>query len=137
MALSYVPYLADGVTDIFNIPFPYISKSHIQVRINGVLDNNVTFLTDATVKTSSMPPDGVIVEVRRVTPNSALLVDFADGSLLSEDDLDLFALQTLYVMQETQDFGEGKLSLDSAINQWDADGKRITNMADGIDPMMR
>jgi hypothetical protein len=133
MALSYVPYLADGVTDIFNIPFPYISKSHIQVRINGVLDNNVTFLTDATLKTSTMPPDGVIVEVRRVTPNTALLVDFADGSLLSEDDLDLFALQTLYVMQETQDFGEGKLSLDSAINQWDADGKRITNMADGID----
>lgn len=134
MALSFVQYLGDGATDTFNIPFPYLSQGHIQVKIDGVLDNNITFLTSATVQTSSIPGNGAIVEVRRVTPNETPLVDFTDGSLLSEEDLDRFALQTLYVMQETLDAGQGKLGLDTAINQWDADGKRITNLADGIDP---
>lgn len=134
MSLSFVQYTGDGTTDTFNIPFPYLNKSHIQVRINGVLDTGTTFPTDATVKTSDVPAGDSLVEVRRVTPNTSALVDFEDGSLLSENDLDLLALQTLYVMQETLDAGQGKMGLDTSINHWDADGKRITNMADGFGP---
>ncbi len=133
MALSFVQYTGDGATDTFNIPFPYISPTHIEVRIDGVLDEGITFPTGFTVKTTAVPPPDVIVEVRRITPNSSLLVDFNDGSLLSENDLNLLALQTLYVMQETLDAGQGKMGLNTAINHWDADGKRITNVAEGTE----
>lgn len=131
MALSYIQYPADGVTDTFNIPFPFISKSHIQVKVNGVLDATVTFPTASTVKTSTMPPNGVIVEVRRVTPNTSRLVDFADGSLLGESDLDLSALQAFYIAQELLDTLAVTLG-QNAVLQWDAQNKRITNVADGI-----
>jgi hypothetical protein len=130
MALSFIQYPANGVTDTFNIPFPYLSKSHIQVKVNGVVDAGITFPTDATVKTSTVPTNGAIVEVRRVTPNSNRLVDFADGSLLGEGDLDQSALQNFYVMQEVTDNVDSRLPL-GADNTWDAQSKRIQNVADG------
>jgi hypothetical protein len=127
MPLSFIQYPANGSTDTFNIPFSYLSKSHIQVKVNGVIDSAVTFPTDATVKTSTMPPNGVIVEVRRITPNTTRLVDFADGSLLGEGDLDKSSLQTFYVMQEVTDNVDNRLPLDSD-NTWDAQSKRIKNV---------
>ncbi len=133
MPLSFVQYTGDGVTDTFNIPFGYISKTDIQVRVDGVLDNGITFPTSATVKTSTIPASGAIVDVRRVTPNTSRLVDFEDGSLLSEEDLDQSALQTFYVMQEVFDDLTNRLALNST-NVWDALNKRITNVADGVDP---
>jgi len=131
MPLSFVQYTADGVTDTFNIPFPYISTSHLQIKVNGVLDSGVTFPTSSTVKTSSMPPNSAIVEVRRVTPNTTRLVDFADGSLLGESDLDLSALQAFYISQEVTDDLTNRLGIDST-NQYDAGNRVIKNLAPGV-----
>ncbi len=130
MPLSFVQYTANGSTDTFNIPFAYISKSHIQVRVNGVLDSTITFPTASTVKTSTMPPNGAIVEVKRVTPNTTRLVDFQDGSLLGEGDLDTSATQNFYVMQETTDALDNKLGIDST-NKYDAGNRVIKNVANG------
>lgn len=130
MALSFIQYTANGTTDTFNIPFAYLSKTHLQVKVNGVVDSGITFPTDATVKTATMPPNGAIVEVRRVTPNTSRLVDFTDGSLLGEADLDKSALQNFYVMQEVTDNVDSRLPL-GANNTWDAQNKRIQNVADG------
>jgi hypothetical protein len=71
------------------------------------------------------------VEVRRVTLNTSRLVDFSDGSLLGEGDLDKSALQVFYIAQELVDTLAATLGL-NAILQWDAQNKRITNLADGI-----
>lgn len=131
MALSFVQYTADGATDTFNIPFPYISTSHLQVKVNGVLDNGITFPTASTVKTATMPSNGVIVEVRRVTPNTSRLVDFADGSLLGESDLDLSALQAFYISQEVTDDLSSRLGIDST-NKYDAGNRVIKNLAPGV-----
>jgi len=133
MALSSVQYTADGVTDTFNIPFGYLSKTDIQVRVDGILDGSVTFPTDATVKTSAMPTNGAIVEVKRVTPNTNRAVDFQDGSLLSEEDLDQSALQNFYIMQELYDDLGSKLGLTST-NVFDAQNKKIINLATPTDP---
>lgn len=131
MPLSYVQTPANGVTDLFNVPFPYLSRSHVQVKINGVIDTGVTFLTEATLKTSSIPANGTIVEVRRITPRDVRLVDFADGSLLGETVLDKSALQLFYVMQEVLDDLIDRLALNS-LNVWDALGKRLSNLAAGV-----
>ncbi len=134
MALSSVQYTADGVTDTFNIPFGYLSKTDIQVRVDGVLDGSVTFPTDATVQTSAMPNNGAIVEVKRVTPNTNRAVDFQDGSLLSEEDLDQSALQNFYIMQELYDDLGDKLGLTST-NVFDAQNKKIINLALATDSL--
>ncbi|MBK8189219.1 MAG: hypothetical protein IPK79_02080 [Vampirovibrionales bacterium] len=131
MPLSFVQYTADGATDTFNITFPYISTSHIQVKVNGVLDSGITFPTSSTVKTSTIPTAGLIVDVRRITPNTARLVDFQDGSLLSEGDLDKSALQNFYIMQELYDIQGNQLVLNSS-NVYDAQNKRIVNLATAI-----
>ena len=131
MPLSFLQYMADGITDTFSIPFPYLSKTHIQVKVNGVVDAGITFPTDATVKTSTIPVNGIIVEVRRVTINTSRLVDFSDGSLLGEGDLDKSAQQVFYIAQELLDTLAATLGL-NAVLQWDAQNKRITNIADGI-----
>jgi microcystin-dependent protein len=131
MPLSYVQYIADGVTDTFNIPFPYISQTHLFVKINGVDDPDITFPTASTVKTSLIPENGVIVEIRRITPNTSRLVDFQDGSLLSEQDMDRSMDQALFVVQETTDGLDAKLPLDTATNKWDAQNKVIKNIATG------
>lgn len=133
MALSSVQYTADGVTDTFNIPFGYLSKTDIQLRVDGVLDESVTFPTDATVQTSAIPTNGAIVEVKRVTPNTNRAVDFQDGSLLSEEDLDQSALQNFYIMQELYDDLGNKLGLTST-NVFDAQNKKIINLATPTDP---
>ena len=133
MALSFIQYPANGSTDTFNIPFAYLSKSHIQVKVNGIIDAGISFPTDATVKTSTVPPNGVVVEVRRITPNTGRLVDFADGSLLGEGDLDKSALQVFYVMQEVVDDLINRLGV-SSTNVWDALSKRIVNVANGVGP---
>lgn len=130
MTLSFVQYTANGGTDTFNIPFAYINKSHIEVRVNGVLDTAITFPTTSTVKTATMPPSGAIVEVKRVTPNTTRLVDFSDGSLLGEGDLDKSALQNFYVMQEVSDVLANKLGIDST-NQYDVGNRVIKNVANG------
>ncbi|MGD9729993.1 MAG: phage tail fiber protein, partial [Nitrospiraceae bacterium] len=134
MPLSFVQYTADGVTDTFNIPFGYLSKTDIQVRVDNVLDASVTFPTASTVQTSSMPANGAIVEVKRVTPNTTRVVDFQDGSLLSEVDLDQSALQNFYVMQELYDDLGNKLGLNSA-NVFDAQNKKIINLALATDSL--
>jgi hypothetical protein len=131
MPLSFVQYTADGATDTFNIPFGYLSTSHIQVKINGVPDAGITFPTASTVKTASVPASGAIVEVRRVTPNDARLVDFSDGSLLGESDLDTSALQTFFISQEVTDDLSNRLGLD-ALNQYDAGNHVIKNLAPGV-----
>jgi hypothetical protein len=133
MPLSFIQYPANGSTDTYNIPFAYLSKSHIQVKVNGVIDSAVTFPTDSTVKTSTVPPNGVVVEIRRITPNGLRLVDFADGSLLGEGDLDRSALQVFYVMQEVVDDLVNRMGVTST-NVWDAFNKRITNVANGVNP---
>ncbi len=132
MPLSFVQYVGDGATDTFNIPFAYLSQSHIEVKVDGVVDGSVIFPTSATVKTSSIPANGAVVEVRRKTPTDSRIVDFQDGSLLGESDLDTSALQNFYVMQETYDDLVNKLGLGST-GKWDANNKIIQNLLDGVD----
>ncbi len=132
MPLSFVQYVGDGATDTFNIPFAYLSQSHIEVKVDGVIDSSVSFPTSATVKTSSIPANGAVVEVRRKTPTDSRIVDFQDGSLLGESDLDTSALQNFYIMQETYDDLVNKLGLGST-GKWDANNKVIQNLSDGVD----
>lgn len=96
---------ASGSTAVFSVPFPYLDKTHVQVRVAGVLKAqgvDYTWPTDSTIQLSAgSPTAGTIVERRRVTPVDPLTV-FQPGNLDSGD-LNVAELQALYVAQEASD----------------------------------
>lgn len=133
MAYSYVQYPGNGSTTNFTFPFPYLDSSHIVVRVNGVQTTAFTFLNASTISFSVAPASGSTVEIRRVTPKDEPPVDFQDGSVLLERDLDYLATFNLYVSQETADTADAGLFADEAGN-FSLDGKRLVNSGDPVNP---
>lgn len=132
MALSYVSYTGDGATKNFAVPFGYIAETDVAVKVDGVAVT-FTWVNAGLIQTTVAPANGTVVDVRRSTPNTALLVDFEDASTLTESDLDTFSSQILYIAQETLDRLVGVISLND-LNQFDANNKRIVNLADPVNP---
>jgi hypothetical protein len=128
MALSYVTYTANGSTNQFDITFSYIEQSHIKVYVDNVEDASFTFVNSSRIQTSSMPSNGAVVKIDRDTPTNARLVDFSDGSVLTESDLDKSANQNFFVAQETVDEVEDKLGKAND-GIYDAESTRIKNVA--------
>ncbi|AGC35557.1 putative T7-like tail fiber protein [Rhizobium phage RHEph01] len=126
MALAYAQSLGDGVTTIFTVPFPYISKTHVQVTVDGVAVA-YAWLSPTSVQIIPAPAVDKIVDRRRVTPRDTLLVDFVDGSTLVESELDLSALQVFYLAQESFDLGESSLGV-TEDGSFSALGRRISNV---------
>lgn len=131
MAYSYVRYSGNGSTTNYTFSFPTISTDHIKVRVNGSLVTNWSFLSSSTIQFATAPANAAVIEIRRETPKDSAIVNFTDGSVLLERDLDLLATYDLYLAQETKD------GLDSSISQtslgvFDAQSKRIVNVADPI-----
>ena len=128
MALSYVQYTANGSTDQFDITFSYIDSSHVKVYVDNVEDTTFTWVNTSRIETTSTPTNGQVVKIDRDTPTTSRLVDFQDGSTLTETDLDKSANQNFYSVQENVDAIEDCLKLDNT-GVWDADSKRIINVA--------
>lgn len=133
MAYSYVRYTGNGSTTNYTFSFPTISTDHLKVRVNGALVTNWSFLNASTVQFAAAPASGAIIEIRRETPKESAIVNFTDGSVLLERDLDLLATYNLYVAQETDDSLEDVIAVTSTGN-YDADGKKLTNLADPNGP---
>lgn len=131
MAYSYIRYAGNGSTTNYVFSFPYISADHIQVRVNGVVTTLFSFLNSSTVQMTSAPASGAILEIRRVTPKDNPIVNFTDGSVLLERDLDLLATFDLYLAQETKDNLEGTIQ-QNASGVFDALSKRVINVADPV-----
>lgn len=102
MRFSYVTYAGNGSAVTFVVPFPYISRLHVTVLVNGA-SQVFTWDNATTVRLASAPANGASVRVVRTTPKDALLVDFQDASVLTESLLDLNAIQNLYIAQEAFD----------------------------------
>lgn len=128
MPLSFTSYTAtSGQTD-FAFSFPFLSTSHIKVQINGTDTAAYTVVTSPSTKVvlNSGATAGQIVKVYRLTPgrsaspNNVNLVNFANGSVLSEEDLDKNANQLLYLIQESDDTGGGAMPYDSTLSAYNA-----------------
>jgi hypothetical protein len=140
MALSYISYTANSGQTNFDVTFPYLSTSHIKVQINGTDTAAYTVVTSPSTKVvlNSGATAGQIVKVYRLTPgrsaspNNVNLVNFANGSVLSEEDLDKNANQLLYLIQEADDTGGGALPYDGTILAYNASvggsSKKIVNV---------
>jgi len=127
MALSYINYTGDGVTDTFSITFTYQDTSEISVTVDGVAETGLTFPSTSSVQLTSAPASSALVQVRRTTDLTARSVDFASGSILTEEDLDDSNIQVFHAAQEAVDKSNDGITLD-ADDKWDAQSKVIKNV---------
>ncbi len=123
---SFVVYTGDGGTGPFAVPFPYLDQSHVTVSVAGVAAAH-SWPTAASIELASGAASGALVEIRRITPREERLVDFTDGAILTEADLDTAILQQMYLAQEALDAVENTASLASD-GTLDAGGRRISNL---------
>ena len=126
---AFVILEGDG-TDTYAFSFPYLDEAHIVVEVDGVSEA-FTFPSASSVQiTSGAVSASSKVEIRRETNRTARLVDFSDGSSLTEDQLDLNADQIFYVSQESIDEVSKSIRIDTATNTVDFQNARGTNLDD-------
>lgn len=112
--------------------FPYLARDHVKLTLDAVASPAFTWLTDSMIQLATAPGPDVLVDIRRQTPQGTP-VDFEDGSVLAETDLDLLATYTAYLSEEARDGSEDSLKK-NLVGQFDGRGIRVTNVAPGEHP---
>ena len=111
-AASFTNHTGNGSAGPFNVSFSYLSEAEVDVTVGGVLKTitthyTFTSATQITFTSGNEPGNGVAVKFQRDTAIGSKKVDFVDGSVLTEIDLDNNADQLLFSMQEIVDSGIG------------------------------
>jgi hypothetical protein len=119
MANTYVDYTADpGQTD-FAFNFPYLEDEHIKVYINSIekLQSDFSISTSPATKIVLNVPatGGETVRVRRKSQPNDDLVDFVNGSVLTESELDRGYRHTRYLAEEASEFASVSLELEGVL----------------------
>lgn len=128
MPFSYKDYTGDGSTTTFSITFDYQKESEISVTVDGVAQSGFTFPSSTQVQLTTAPASSTLVRIRRTTALASREVDFASGSVLTEEDLDNSNIQVFHAAQEAIDTSNDAISLDDD-DKWDAQSKVIKNVA--------
>lgn len=137
MASTIIIYEGDGTTTDFTVPFDYLKKSFVTVRLGagttltggdyGDTGSDYYFLDKTTIRLKVAPASGESLTIRRYTSATERVVTFKDASILKATDLDTSQLQAFHIAEEGRDILEDSLSVNREGN-WDAKGKRITNV---------
>jgi len=98
----------NGSTATFAISFSFLENTEVDVTVGGVLKTIGTHYnisgSSVTFTSGNIPPSGTAnIKFKRNTNISAKKVDFADGSVLTETDLDNNSDQILFAQQEITD----------------------------------
>lgn len=137
MASTIIIYEGDGTRTDFTIPFDYLKKSFVTVRLStgttltggdyGDTGSDYYFLDKTTIRLKVAPASGEPLTIRRHTSATERVVTFKDASILKATDLDTSQVQAFHIAEEGRDILEDSLSVNREGN-WDAKGKRITNV---------
>ena len=132
MAFAIDTYTGNNSSTSFSVTFPYIEQAHVIVTVDGTtktLNTDYTFSNSSTITFTTAPALNAIIKFTRASNQTARLVDYQDGSTLTEATLDQDGNQTFFMAQEAIDKVGDAIGL-NASNVWDAQNKRITNVAD-------
>ena len=134
MAYAIDFYTGNGSTTTYSLTFPYISQSDVEVKVNNVtktLGTDYTFPTSSTINFTTAPANGLVIKFTRTSNRAARLVDYQDGSTITEAILDQDSNQMFYMAQEAIDITENTIALDND-DKYDADNKVIKNLASPV-----
>lgn len=140
MANSYQDYTAtsDQVANGFSFSFPYLSDNSgvalLDVYVQGVKLSTSAYTISTSpnkiVIASGSVAVGNAVRVVRNSSSTTALVDFVNGSVLTESDLDRAYLHNFYLSQEASEGAGGQQLTKKGTDHYDADGAKITDLAD-------
>ena len=132
MAFALDTYTGNNSSTSFSVTFPYIEQAHVIVTVDGAtktLNTDYTFSNSSTITFTTAPALNASIKFTRASNQNARLVDYQDGSTLTEATLDQDGNQTFFMAQEAIDKVGDAIGL-NASNVWDAQNKKITNVAD-------
>lgn len=98
---TLVTYTGDGSTITYSIPFPYLLATDVKAEVDGVIVP--CSASGGFVTLASPPAAGKQVRFWRQTGLTGKRVDFTDGAVITEADLDKSATQAFYMGQEAFD----------------------------------
>ena len=140
MANSYQDYTAtsDQVANGFSFSFPYLSDNSgvalLDVHVQGVKLSTSAYTISPSpnkiVIASGSVAVGNAVKIARNSSTAEALVDFVNGSVLTETDLDRGYQHGFYLSQEASEGTGGELLSKKGGTNYDADGFKITDLAD-------
>ena len=143
MANTYVDYTAtsDQVANGFSFSFPYLSDNNgvalIDVYVQGVKLSTSAYTISTSPNKIVIPSSSVAVgNAVRIVRNSSTvdpLVDFVNGSVLTESELDRAYLHNYYLSQEAAEGAGGEQLTKKGTDHYDADGAKITDLSDPTD----
>ena len=135
MANTYVDYTATGGQTDFDFAFPYLEDEHIKVEINGAETTDFTIVATPSTKVvlDSGATAGATVRVRRRSAPNQNLVDFVNGSVLTESELDLAYRHNRYLAEEIAELNDQSLQKEIGGTEWDALDLRIQNVGTPTD----
>jgi len=143
MANTYVDYTAtsDQVANGFSFSFPYLSDNNgvalIDVYVQGVKLSTSAYTISTSPNKIVIPSSSVAVgNAVRIVRNSSTvdpLVDFVNGSVLTESELDRAYLHNYYLSQEAAEGAGGEQLTKKGTDHYDADGAKITDLGDPTD----
>ena len=139
MASTIIIYEGDGTRTDFTVPFDYLKKSFVIVRLGAGTTTTLTggdygdtgsdyyFLDKTTIRLKVAPASGESLTIRRHTSATERVVTFKDASILKATDLDTAQLQAFHIAEEGRDAINDAIIGDKE-GTWDARGHRITNV---------
>ena len=143
MANTYVDYTAtsDQVANGFSFSFPYLSDNNGVALIDVFVQGSLLATSAYTISTS---PNKIVIasgsvavgNAVRIVRNSSTvdpLVDFVNGSVLTETELDRAYLHGYYLSQEAAEGAAGEQLSKKGTDHYDADGAKITDLGDPTD----
>lgn len=121
---SIIEYTGDGSTIQYAINFTggYTSEDHVYCQVNNEVDGSgdpvyrtLTFISEGLVDIGGTVPGlGEPIEFKRITPVDTPVVDFEDGVVFTEADIDAGFQQVLFGVQEAQDNFEDAAATEEA-----------------------
>lgn len=129
---TYFDDTADAGQTDFTFNFEYLEDSHVTVEIDGVATTDFTIVTSPAKKIVLDTPatGGEIVRVIRKSQPDTNLVDFVNGSVLTESELDRAYLHNRYLAEESAEQNDVSMRLTAGATGFDALNKKILNVVD-------
>ena len=120
-ATSFTSHTGNGTAGPFSISFSFFAETDIKVLVGGefkTLNTHYTFTSGSqiTFTSGNEPGNGVSIKFTRNTDISSKKIDFEDGSVLTEADLDTQNDQILFALQEFTDIVNNDLLLRDGSN---------------------
>ena len=131
-AKSFVSYVGDGVTKEYRFDIEYLRREFIKVEIDGVRQTEWVFKDSQVITLVNPVPVEAILTIKRIT-DASRIVEFIDGSILKSKDLNISAIQTVHIAEESRDYMTNTVGVDDEGNI-DARFKRVVRVQDAIDP---